>query len=277
MKGTTAKQPIPIMDQDGEGGRTSTIQVLKPEVAGGVKGRRKLAISPLVSKKFYEWLRSSRSKIFKRKMLPIAGLQRYYQKRKDAYVARGGSPDAFDQAFDDVDIAVAVDGWSSLDAELAKHLHEDIGKREEAPTAKELKEMVKSHEEQEREIDEKYAQYVADLEKGTSTSTPVRPSLSPEERAKLDFDFQRWEEQRSFRYAKPKEKWTEQDKEFMGWTFAEWKDKTEGRASSPSRKGPSPSATTKGESENKAKDLFTGRTLDGHIEASRTRGLDHWA
>ena len=148
MKGTKtpAKQPIVVMDQDGEGGRTSTIQVLGPEVAGGGKGRRKLTINPLVSKKFYEWLRSSRSKIFKRKMLPIAGLQRYYQKRKDAYVARGGSPDAFDQAFDEVDISVAVDGWSSLDAELAKYLHEDIGKGEEIPTAKELKEMIKSHE-----------------------------------------------------------------------------------------------------------------------------------
>jgi len=150
MKGTTAKQLIVVMDQDGEGGRASTIQVLKPEAAG--KGRRKLTISPLVNKKFYEWLRSSRSKIFKRKMLPIAGLQRYYQKRKDAYVAQGGSPDAFDQAFDDVDISVAVDGWSSLDAELAKHLHEDVGRRDEAPTAKELKEIIRSHEEQDRGV-----------------------------------------------------------------------------------------------------------------------------
>jgi hypothetical protein len=27
-------------------------------------------------------------------------------------------------------------------------------------------------------------------------------------------------------YAKPKEKWSAQDKEFMGWTFDEWKDRT---------------------------------------------------
>jgi hypothetical protein len=211
-------------------------------------------------------------------MLSIAGLQRCCQERKDAYVAQGGSPDAFDQAFDDVDISVAVDGWSSLDAELAKYLHEDIGKGEEIPTVKELKEMIKSHEEQEREIDAKYAQYLADLEKGSPTptptpTTPVRPSRSPEEWAKLDFDFRRWVEQRSLRYAKPKEKWSAQDREFMGWTFDEWKDRT-----SSSRKGPSPSAITKGESESesegKAKDLFTGRTLDGYIEASRTTGLD---
>ena len=30
--------------------------------------------------------------------------------------------------------------------ELAKYLHEDIGRRDEAPTAKELREMIKSHE-----------------------------------------------------------------------------------------------------------------------------------
>jgi hypothetical protein len=40
--------------------------------------------------------------------------------------------------------------------------------------------MIKSHEEQERKIDTKYAQYVADLKNGTATPTPVRPSLPPE-------------------------------------------------------------------------------------------------
>jgi hypothetical protein len=130
---TPTEPPIVAVDQN-EDGKTSTVQVLSPEAVG--KGRRRLIISPLVNKKFDEWLRSSRSKVFERKMLPIAGLQRYYQKRKDAYVAREGSPDAFDQAFDDMDISVAVDGWSSLDAELAKYLHEDVGRRDEAPTAK---------------------------------------------------------------------------------------------------------------------------------------------
>jgi hypothetical protein len=174
----------------------STVQVFKPKDTG--EGRRKLTISPLVNKKFYEWLRSSRSKIFKRKILPVGGLQRYYERRKADYVSRGGSPDAFDQAFDDVDISVAVDEWSSLDAELAKHLHEDIGKREEDTTAKELKEKIKSYEEQEREIEKKYAQYVADIEKqssdagGTDTATPqgeVKAKTEDESDPDTDVDY----------------------------------------------------------------------------------------
>ena len=54
-------------------------------------------IDPLVRDKYYEWVRYSR-RWRSRKILPIGALQKYYESRKAAFVAEGGTPDQFDDA-----------------------------------------------------------------------------------------------------------------------------------------------------------------------------------
>jgi hypothetical protein len=51
-------------------------------------------------------------------LLPYPGLISYYNTRKEGYVKEGGDVDIFDDAFSDIDVAVATDGWYDLDGEL---------------------------------------------------------------------------------------------------------------------------------------------------------------
>ena len=119
--------------------------------------KRKLEIDPIVRDKYYEWVRYSR-RWQNRKMLPIGGLQKYCESRKAAFVAEGGDPDVFDDAFDKIDMEQAVDSWTDLDKELSKHLVFKY-RKDEKLSRKEINEMIREHEEEERRIEELWREY----------------------------------------------------------------------------------------------------------------------
>jgi hypothetical protein len=122
--------------------------------------KRKLEIDPLVRDKYYEWVRYSR-RWHNRKMLPIGALQKYYESRKAAFVAEGGSPDLFDDAFDKLDMAQAVDSFVDLDKELSKHLIFTY-KKGERLSQREIERMIREREEEERRLEKLYKQYLED-------------------------------------------------------------------------------------------------------------------
>jgi hypothetical protein len=125
--------------------------------------KRKLEIDPLVMDKYYEWVRYSR-RWQNRKMLPIGALQKYYESRKAAFIAEGGSPDLFDDAFDKLDMAQAVDSWADLDKELSKHLIFTY-KKGERLSQREIERMIREREEEERRLEELYKQYLEEDER----------------------------------------------------------------------------------------------------------------
>jgi len=128
--------------------------------------RERLTIDPLVREKYEEWLRQfheDRARGSKRPMLPIGALQRYYETRKAAFIEAGGSPDAFDEGFDKVDMSVAVDGWRDLDSELRRH---NIWARSQEEEIQRIREKAMEHEKREREIEKLIEQYERDIEAG---------------------------------------------------------------------------------------------------------------
>jgi len=126
------------------------------------KIRGPLVIDPLVRTKYREWLEASRH-WRNRKMLPIGSLQKYYESRREAFVAEGGDADVFDDLFYRIDMAQAVDGWIDLDKELKKHFITAPTKTE-AQKEKEAMEKYRQYLEEEKRLQELYEEYVKSFE-----------------------------------------------------------------------------------------------------------------
>jgi len=123
---------------------------------------RGLIIDPVVRTKYKEWLQAS-ERWRNRKMLPIGSLQKYYESRKDAFVAEGGDADVFDDRFYHIDMAQAVDGWLDLDRELQKHFV-TAPTKSQSQMEKEMLERYRAHLEEEKRIQELYEEYVKSFE-----------------------------------------------------------------------------------------------------------------
>jgi len=117
-----------------------------------------LIIDPLVRTKYKEWLQATKN-WRNRKMLPIGSLQKYYESRREAFVAEGGDADVFDDLFYRIDMAQAVDGWLDLDKELKKHFI-TVSTKTEAQKEKEAMEKYKAYLEEEKRLQELYEEYI---------------------------------------------------------------------------------------------------------------------
>jgi hypothetical protein len=114
-------------------------------------------ISSISRRKYHEWHNEFERKKMNGqhpKALPIGAFDSYYRSRKAAFEATGGTATTFDDQFDKIDVAQAVDSWSDLDSELKSN---DIyASREDVA---DLRRKAREQQREEREIERSYREY----------------------------------------------------------------------------------------------------------------------
>ncbi len=127
------------------------------------RGYEPLSISPAVRHAYHNYkVEYDRDRMngMKRKHLPEGAFERYYRSRKAAFEAMGGSATTFNEAFDSIDSAQAVDSWSDLDSELkANNIY---ASREDVS---EIKRKAREEARENREIERSYKQYLREQKK----------------------------------------------------------------------------------------------------------------
>jgi hypothetical protein len=130
------------------------------------KRHERRPISPVARSKYHEWHNEFERKKMNGqhpKALPLGAFDSYYRSRKAAYEATGGSATSFDDQFDKIDVAQAVDSWSDLDSELKSN---DIYASREDVT--ELRRKARDEQREEREIARSYREYQKEQRKASA-------------------------------------------------------------------------------------------------------------
>jgi len=137
-----------------------------PRTYKNPKQKEHLTFSPAVRQKYHEWhneFEHARMEGRKRKNLPEGAFERYYRSRKAAFEATGGSATTFNDQFDKIDVAQAVDSWGDLDSELKAN---DIYATREDVAG--LKRKAREEARENREIERSYAQYQKEQKKASA-------------------------------------------------------------------------------------------------------------
>ena len=149
-------------------------QTFKPQVQ-----RFRPPSQPIPSLVNHLWDRANRTKGIHGKIMPKIALASYYRSRKARWIANGGDPVAFDEAFDKIDV-LASERALDLDMQMQKLL--PVGFEEittsEAEKEKELREQIVREHKEEKDSDKLRILYLEDLLYGES--------LTPEQRVQAE-------------------------------------------------------------------------------------------
>jgi hypothetical protein len=125
-------------------------------------------ISPFTRHEFEIWhekFLEDRANGYHRKPLSVLALEKYIDSRRAAFeMDTGADANAFNDRFEQVDVASASDSWSDLDPELEKlHIYSGVSREDRQ---REIKERIR----EEKENDEGYEQFLKSLGRNANAS-----------------------------------------------------------------------------------------------------------
>jgi len=155
---------------------TTQSQVFRPTPARPVRFRQ-----PIPSLVNTLWDRANRTKGLHGKIMPKVALASYYRSRKARWIANGGDPVAFDNAFDKIDV-LASERALDLDVQMRKHL--PVGFEEttvsETEKQKEIREEIIREHKEEKDSDKLRVLYLEDVLQGEGLTSEQRVQAEAE-------------------------------------------------------------------------------------------------